>query len=1169
MLHVHRAERADLLADGLAQTLLEPLEDPFVPEVVAVPTRGIERWLGQRLSTRLGAGEDRCDGVCANVEFPFPGRLVLGALASATGLDPDDDPWPAERSVWPLLEVVDRSLKEPWLAIIAVHLAGARGGGEDPSRRFGVVRRIADLFDRYGVHRPEMLNRWAQGEATDGSQDAWQAELWRALRERIDTPSPAERLVGACGRIREEPQLLDLPARVSLFGLTRMPRSYLDVLAAIAWARDVHLFVLHPSPSLWGHVREALQDGAPVVHRRADRTAELPANRLLASWGRDARELQLVLAATGESVDHHHPLGSEGNTTLLQRIQADVREDRQPSGPPLPGELDARPSLDRADRSVQVHACHGRARQVEVLRDAVLHELEEDATLEPRDVIVMCPDIETFAPLIQATFGAGRVEATAGGAGATAGWAGATAGAAGATASWSGDEDELQGRRLPDLRVRLADRSLRQTNPLLGVISQLLELADQRATASALLDLADCEPVRRRFRFDDDELTRMQDWVVASGIRWGLDAAHRAPFKLDVLAAGTWRAGLDRILLGVTMTEEDRRLVGGVLPLDDVESGAIELAGRFAEYVDRVRAAVDELSGAKAIDGWAAVIAGAADALTATSERDSWQRRELGRVLDDVLAEARQDGQLSGVPLELADLRALLADRLRGRPTRASFRTGHLTICTLVPMRSVPHRVVCILGLDDGQFPRRAWRDGDDLMLSDPQVGDRDPRTEDRQMLLDALLAATERLIITYTGSDERTNLPRPPAVPVGELLDIVERTVRREHGSAREQVLVGHPLQPFDRRNFTKGTLVPKGPWSFDQVSLDGARALSRPRDTPASFLSVPLPAPDDGLVELENLVRFVEQPVRAFLRGRLGIAVREFADEVDDALPIELDGLGEWGVGQRLLDGVLAGAGLDECVQAELARGMLPPGMLAMPVLDRIRVVVEQIAGAARASGDGKPTSLDVNVRIADGRMLAGTVPGVCGGTIRRVSYARVKPRDRLAAWVRLLALSAACPERRLQSVVIGRARSGARDADVTLARIPALGDDPVARRREALDELAVLVDLYERGMREPLPVASGATAAYAQAAVAGADAEAAARGVWETTFGYDKEDREPEHVLVHGGAITLAELLDEAPRADEQGEGWDQSEPTRFGRYARRLWDGLLAREVVRDR
>ena len=427
-----------------------------------------------------------------------------------------------------------------------------------------------------------------------------------------------------------------------------------------------------------------------------------------------------------------------------------------------------------------------------MLRDVVLHLLEDDPTLEPRDVIVMCPDIETFAPLIQATFGSGRH-------------------------ADDGDEDEDEPQddenRLPDLRVRLADRSLRQTNPVLGVVSQVLALADQRATASQLLDLAGRDPVRRRFGFDDDDLSRMQEWVAESGIRWGFDASHREPFKLGALHANTWRRGLDRMLVGVAMTEDDSRLVQGVLPLDDVDSGAIDLAGRFAEFVDRVKAAADALTEPKPVARWIDAIAHAADSLTATSERESWQRRELQRLLGDVDAEAG-DGISSGGPeLELADVRVLLADRLRGRPTRANFRTGHLTVCTLVPMRSVPHRVVCVLGLDDGEFPRRTRRDGDDLLLAEPHVGDRDPRAEDRQMLLDALMAATERLIITYSGDDERTNLRRPPAVPVGELLDIVDRTVSAEHGSPRDQVVIHHPLQPFDPRNFVPGKLVPGRP--------------------------------------------------------------------------------------------------------------------------------------------------------------------------------------------------------------------------------------------------------------------------------------------------------------------------------------------------------------------
>ncbi|MGH8992037.1 MAG: exodeoxyribonuclease V subunit gamma, partial [Acidimicrobiia bacterium] len=860
MLHVHRAERADVLVEALGAVVADPLDDPMQAELVSVPTRGVERWLTQRLSTRLGTSPGRGDGVCANIDFPFPGRLVGTAVAVATGIDRDTDPWLAERSVWPLLDVVDHSLAEPWLGVLAHHLGGA-GPEPDPlrrGRRFGAVRHIADLYDRYAVHRPEMLRAWAAGDDANGAggtlpdEAAWQAELWRRLRTRIGHDSPAERLDGACTRLRTEPTLVDLPRRVSLFGLTRLPASYLDVLRALAAGREVHLFLLHPSPVLWDRIAAVMAGHPPVRGRSADPTAGEALHPLLASWGGDAREMQLVVGAGDGVVDRHHPLAdsrrerstpSEGvdrahlpgagappaerlagaraagpgaPATLLRRLQADIRADRPPPGIPLPGAGETRGPLDPDDRSLQVHACHGRSRQVEVVRDAVLHLLAEDPTLEARDVIVMCPDVETFAPLIHATFGAGEADEHDGD-GLTGSAAGTHPGAAAAAAP----------ARLPDLRVRLADRSLRQTNPVLAVVAALLDLACARVTGPQVLDLAAREPVRRRFRLDDSDLARVEEWVAATGIRWGLDAAHRAPFSLERVEANTWRAGLDRVLVGVAMADEDQRLIGGVLPLDDVESGAIDLAGRFAELVDRLGDALAAFSAPQPIAAWAGAIAAAADSITATGPADAWQGAQLRRILDDMVAEATTAGDAHPTPLELTEVAALLADRLRGRPTRANFRTGHLTICTLVPMRSVPHRVVCLLGLDDATFPRRSTVDGDDLVSRHPCVGDRDARAEDRQLLLDAVLAATDHLVVTYTGRDERTNTERPPAVPVGELLDVIDRTVclAPDAGDpsgptppadpdgkappARTQVVIQHPLQPFDPRHFIPGRLV------------------------------------------------------------------------------------------------------------------------------------------------------------------------------------------------------------------------------------------------------------------------------------------------------------------------------------------------------------------------
>ncbi|MGI8592867.1 MAG: exodeoxyribonuclease V subunit gamma [Solirubrobacteraceae bacterium] len=1187
MLHIHRAERADRLVEALGAVLLDPLPDPFAPEVIGVPTRGMERWLTQRMSARLGARPGRSDGVCANVEFPSPRRLVGDTVAAASGIEPDEDPWLPERAVWPLLEVVDVCLAEPWLHSLSVHLGGT-AETPDPvrrARRLSSVRHLADLFGRYALHRPEMIRAWASGTNTDGPERAlpadaaWQAELWRRLRDRIAQPSPAEWLEDACARLIDDPTLVGLPQRVSLFGLTRLPAGHLHVLRAMAASRDVHLFLLHPSPALWEAVARATKQRSRVIRRSDDVTAELPTHRLLASWGQDAREMQLVLTGRDDHADHHHPVEHRSDT-LLALVQADVRADRSPPGAPLPGHQDERPLLGPDDLSVQVHACHGRARQVEVVRDAILHQLEEDPSLEPRDVIVMCPDIETFAPLIHATFGAGEVSA--------------------------GDDDELDAlpadSRPADLRVRLADRSLRQTNPVLGVVAQLIDLVEQRLTASQVLDLADREPVRRRFRLDDDDLSRMQDWVADSGIRWGLDAAHRAPFKLDALSAGTWRAGIDRVLMGVAMTEDERRLFAGVLPLDDVESGAIDLAGRFAELVDRLQASLDSLTKPTTIDAWAGAIAAAADALTSTTQREAWQRAELERVLDDVVKEATVAGTVNPTSIALPEVRALLAERLQGRPTRANFRTGHLTICTLVPMRSVPHRIVCLLGLDDGVFPRKAPRDGDDLMLDEPHVGDRDPRTEDRQLLLDALLAATDRLIITYTGNDERTNAPRPPAVPVGELLDVVDATVRLpDGGPVRMRVVVRHPLQPFDPRNFEQGALVRDRTWSFDPVTLEGARALTRPRSEPGPFLTGPLAPVEASLVEIEDLVRFVQHPVRAFLRQRLGISVADFSDEVEDDLRVELDGLGRWGVGQRMLDARLEGVEQRTAILAEIARGTLPPGVLGQPVIDQVFPIVEDIVaeaeglvadtahpkevpvgdtapsrdvpaaeagppGDAPVAGNSSPGSIDVRVTLADGRSLIGTVPDLSGDTLRTVTYSRVAGKHRLAAWVRLLALTAAYPERPFAAATVGR--SGGR-ARVTIARIRPLAEDAAGRRQAALDHLATLVDLYDRGMREPLPLYCGTSAAYAEAAAAGREPTAAARKAWTSEWNFAKEDKELEHQLVLGGVRTLDELLAEPPRMGEEGESWEVSETTRLGRFARRMWGGLLACEEVSAR
>ncbi len=296
-------------------------------------------------------------------------------------------------------------------------------------------------------------------------------------------------------------------------------------------------------------------------------------------------------------------------------------------------------------------------------------------------------------------------------------------------------------------------------------------------------------------------------------------------------------------------------------------------------------------------------------------------------------------------------------------------------------------------------------------------------------MLLDALLAAKDRLLITYSGHDERTNARKPPAVPVGQLLDIVERTTT----AGRDSVIVEHPLQPFDPRNF-EGT----PPWSFDAVTLQGAKALTTGLKTPPQpFLAGPLPAPDKQVLELDELIAFVSHPVRAFLRQRLGISLRDFSEEISDAIPIELDNLEKWEIGDRLLRARLDGTPLETALSAELARGGLPPGELTGRTLEFAARDVEQLVDAA---ADGERSSLDVRLTLPDGRTLSGTVPDLIGDTLQPVMYSRLGPRHRLTTWVRLLALSAARPDRAFAACTIGRSQRKGKIVDA--AKIAPLG-------------------------------------------------------------------------------------------------------------------------------
>jgi exodeoxyribonuclease V gamma subunit len=1088
-LHLHRAERTDLLADGLGALLANPLTDPFAEELVLVPARGVERWLSQRLSHVLGCKPGGGDGVCAAVAFRSPASLI----AEVTGTV-DDDPWSPEAMTWPLLEVIDCSLDEPWCRTLATHLGHFHTGEEAElrrARRYAAARRLAGLFASYARQRPQLLIDWLDGNAQDLEEDLrWQPELWRALVGRVEADPPHIRHAKTVARLREGPS--DLPLRLSLFGHTRLACTDVQLLDALATHHDLHLWLPHPSDELW----RALAGTHGAIARREDISHRAVGHPLLATLGRDLRELQRSLPADPQT-DEYLP-GRDRANTLLGWLQSDIAANAvRPQGRTLAAD----------DRSVQIHNCHGPARQVDVLREVLLGLLQDDPTLQPRDILVMCPDIETYAPLIVADFGLG---------------------------------DVIHGAHPAHrLRVRLADRSPVQTNPLLGVASQLLALAGSRVTASEVLNFAEAAPVRACFGFTDDDLEAVTRWVRQANIRWGFDQEHRRPYHVDFVH-NTWRFGIDRVLAGVAMSDDSHAWIDATLPLDDVSSNRVQLAGQLAEFVGRLQRAVDSLTGARPLREWLAALTDGITLLARVDDSDIWQTSQMQREFAQVLADA---GPRADTLLRLPDVRALLDRHLAGRPTRANFRTGTLTVCTMVPMRSVPHRVVCLVGLDDGVFPRLAVVDGDDVLARNPMTGERDIRSEDRQLLLDAIGAATDKLVITYTGANEYSGQPRPPAVPLAELLDTLDMTVpSTQPNEIRERVVVEHPLQPFDIRNVIPGELVPEVPFSFDRTVLRAARVAAGKRSDAPKFISGPLPPPPADDVILADLVGFFKDPVKGFFRA-LEFTLPRDVDGVQDAMPVDINSLEEWTVGDRMLADILRGMTPDDARQAEWRRGTLPPGQLGWRKATEVRDQAALLATAALQHRQADTRAYDVDIDLGSGRRLTGTVSPVYGDRLVSVTYSKLDGKHLLESWIPLLALIAHHQGRDWSAVCIGRRKRG------TTPRVEGLGR-PHGPSHQAIRLLRELVAIYDAGRREPIPLPIKTSYAWAAARHCGDDPLREAQYRWKW------EDEEPAHVRAWGKNARLADLM-QPLRPGEECDGEDN----RLGAYAARLWLPML--------
>jgi exodeoxyribonuclease V gamma subunit len=581
-----------------------------------------------------------------------------------------------------------------------------------------------------------------------------------------------------------------------------------------------------------------------------------------------------------------------------------------------------------------------------------------------------------------------------------------------------------------------------------------LDVLDGRLPASAVLDLLALAPVRERFGIAAEELETIRVWVTESGIRWGIDASHRAAVGQPLAGEHTWRFGFDRLLVGYAAPTDERALYQGVLPYDDVEGVEADLLGRFVACCELLFEARARLAHPRPLAQWRDDLAALLSAMVAVTTQNAYQHEGLRRALGTVAERAARAGFDGAVDRE--SVRAQLEREIAAGKSARGLLAGGVTFCELVPMRSIPFRVVCLLGLNHDTFPRTRRAPGFDLIAQSPRIGDRNARDDDRYLFLEALLSARERLIITDVGRSIGDNRELPPSVVVTEMLDALDRTCGGDPPAADR--IVSHPLQPFSPRYFDGAQ---PSLFSYAPREYAGARALRRERGAAPPFLMEALPAAEPlTAVTLDDLLRFFANPSRWLLEERLGLYLRKRDQSIDDREPLALDRLESWQIGDKLLTRACSGEAPDPQAPLLRASGALPPGALGTVAFGALVPQVHALADTvAMARGGARTEPLPIDV-VIDGVRITGVLRDLFPGGQVTAQFSKLGRRHELRQWIRHLALNAMRPG--MRSFLVGRAAE--KKGRMYAAWRPV---------HDAAALLAVLLDLYRIGRRLPLPL------------------------------------------------------------------------------------------------
>lgn len=1008
-LNTYISNNQEVLIDRLAQNTSQPLSSPLKSEIFITQHIGMNHYLSTKLAEK--------HGICSNIHFSYPNAFIYDLLKQTNPDLPEKSPFETDILTWKIMKILPFCIKKEIFKPLASYLSD---GSE--IKAFQISKKIADVFDKYIIFRPSMLKGWEKGALSHKNrEEKWQAELWQLLIKDAGPLYRAKLVDNLYHQLKNTPESAKmLPERIEIFGISVLPPFHLNFFERISKYTQVDLFLLNPCRKYWSDILSQKE-----VSKRTKTGADpeedylFQGNPLLSSLGTSGREFFDLLLDT--NCHERQLFRNIKEISMLKTLQSQILNLK---------EQDKKIGIKTDDTSIQVHSCHSPMREIEVLHDQLLFMFENNKELRPHDIIVMTPDINIYSPFIRAVF----------------------------------DSPENENQKIP---FSISDVSLLSGNSIINTFLSLLDLSRGRFGVTEVIPILESPAVRKKFCFSETDISLIKSWLEETRIRWGIDKENKTRLGLPPFPQNTWQTGLDRLLLGYAMPGQDRDMFESILPYDEIEGASAQTLGRFLKFTDSLFSISKELSLSKGLRQWSSALI---EILKIFFEPDDENRQKM-RSLTETVLELENIQTLSGFNnmLTLETIREHLKTLLNQKSSSSGFMIGSVTFCAMESSRSIPTKVICLVGMNDGTFPRLSYEPGFNLLSAKPQACDPSSKNEDRYLFLEALMSASEKLYISYIGQHVRDNSIIPPSVIVSELMDYLEETFIHSEEELRDHLLAKHPLQPFSPDYFVKESSL----YSYSRENLKCAKALSESINTDTSFIedSLPLPEEEFKTVDIRNLTTFFANPAKFLLQKRLNLSLDIQEEAFEDRENFTLKGLEKYLIDQALLNGLSFGLSREDLFKLAEASGTLPHGSVGKSVYETAFNTVSDFLKSIELLTKCKEACivpLDINL---GGFRLKGNIGNFYENRLVKYRYAKIKPKDNLSAWIEHLALGIAAHNKNAYSILSG----------LSVKRMFEAWEFNPPDNSEAV--LLDLLNLYYKGLTIPLPFFPEASFAYAK--------------------------------------------------------------------------------------